>query len=402
MAKKKSGNKKKRSSTKPQQANLSENTDATAEDTNVNDAEAPQDLPSVDNENISDGVLTNNTQEEKPASGGSNISADDVKEVISADGKQEVTNVVEENPQPEDFVADEMKLLDISEIESEPDASTSKAEEPPVGSDDVKGNDTDVDISDAKTEVVDNTAVEDESDPITSDDINHPDDEESNDDVGEVNVIDEEEDGHRDTEEHPDDEPPIVIEQTDDAASGEIASKADVDVVENIEQEKESESEDQSHITEEQNTVEEERIAAEEKRIAEELKHKVEEETRLAEELLKKVEEENRLAEEARVERERSLKAQEESRLAEAANELSAEDASDLKEKAPQDSAKSGIGTLYSLSELMIPQDGVDWSKRETYLKDDEFLLHFEMDKTAFATLPKWKQIAAKKKVGIF
>lgn len=396
MAKKKSGNKKKRASTKPQQANLSENTDATAEDTNVNEAEAPQDLPSVDIENISDSVLTNNTEEEKTANVGSNISVDDVKDVISAGGKQE-------NPEPEDFVADEMKLLDISEIESEPDASTSKTEEPPVDSADGKVNDADVDISDAKTKVVDNTAVEDESNPITSDDINHPDDEESKDDFDEANVIDEvEEDGHRDTDDHPDDEPPIVIEQTDDATSGEIASKADVDVVGNIEQEKESELEDQSRIAEEQRIVEQEHIAAEEKRIAEELKHKVEEETRLAEELLKKVEEENRLAEEARVERERSLKAQEESRLAEAANELSAKDASDLKDKAPQDSAKSGTGTLYSLSELMIPQDGVDWANRETYLKDDEFLLHFEMDKTAFATLPKWKQIAAKKKVGIF
>jgi hypothetical protein len=78
------------------------------------------------------------------------------------------------------------------------------------------------------------------------------------------------------------------------------------------------------------------------------------------------------------------------------------EDASIEKEKAPQDSSHIDNVTLYSLSDLMVPKDGVDWAKREIYLKDDEFLLHFEMDKTAFHKLPKWKQVAAKKKVGIF
>ena len=135
MAKKKSGNKKKRASTQPRQTNSEENTDAIVEETNVNEAEVSQDLPSTDNDNISDSVVMNNSKEEGGIISDSNVSANDMEDAISADDDQQEIPHVEgesEKTEPEDVVKNERKSSDISEIESDVDSSDIKQCEEPL------------------------------------------------------------------------------------------------------------------------------------------------------------------------------------------------------------------------------------------------------------------------------
>ena len=59
--------------------------------------------------------------------------------------------------------------------------------------------------------------------------------------------------------------------------------------------------------------------------------------------------------------------------------------------------------TLAVLTNKAVPlPEGVDVSKKETYLSGDEFMAVFNMTKDAFAKLPGWKQIQLKKNVGLF
>ena len=53
---------------------------------------------------------------------------------------------------------------------------------------------------------------------------------------------------------------------------------------------------------------------------------------------------------------------------------------------------------LYSLRDKAKVPAGVDRGRKETYLSDSDFQEAFGMDKAAFAKLPKWKQVNAKKK----
>lgn len=59
----------------------------------------------------------------------------------------------------------------------------------------------------------------------------------------------------------------------------------------------------------------------------------------------------------------------------------------------------------YSLDYLKNRSDlppGMNLQFLEQYLDDPEFLRVFNMDKTAFAQLPVWKQIRLRKQVGLF
>ncbi len=62
-----------------------------------------------------------------------------------------------------------------------------------------------------------------------------------------------------------------------------------------------------------------------------------------------------------------------------------------------------GSGATFSYEELKNScPEGVPPHAKETFLSDDEFQKVFQMDKNAFESLAKWKQQAAKKKVGLF
>jgi hypothetical protein len=64
--------------------------------------------------------------------------------------------------------------------------------------------------------------------------------------------------------------------------------------------------------------------------------------------------------------------------------------------------ARSASG-LYSREQLTSgPIDGVDPSRKEEFLLDAEFQTLFNMSKAEFAALPKWKQQAQKKNLGLF
>jgi hypothetical protein len=72
---------------------------------------------------------------------------------------------------------------------------------------------------------------------------------------------------------------------------------------------------------------------------------------------------------------------------------------------AEQAAAESESGPTFTLQELQksVPApDGVDVTKRETYLANADFQAHFGMDKAAFTQLPGWKQTAAKKKLKLY
>ena len=67
------------------------------------------------------------------------------------------------------------------------------------------------------------------------------------------------------------------------------------------------------------------------------------------------------------------------------------------------DKAATLIFGLHTLVELQagIPE-GVDVSRKEDYLSDDEFLAAFGMSRGEFRDCKKWKQTSLKKKVGIY
>ena len=64
--------------------------------------------------------------------------------------------------------------------------------------------------------------------------------------------------------------------------------------------------------------------------------------------------------------------------------------------------ATKQLGPFYSLEELKKPIDGVEWSRREDFLSDDDFKLHFGFLKSDFEVMSLWKRQGAKKKLGIF
>ena len=50
----------------------------------------------------------------------------------------------------------------------------------------------------------------------------------------------------------------------------------------------------------------------------------------------------------------------------------------------------------------MTLADGVDVARKEAYLSDAEFETVFKTGRAAFGGLPQWKQLRAKKEVGLF
>ena len=57
--------------------------------------------------------------------------------------------------------------------------------------------------------------------------------------------------------------------------------------------------------------------------------------------------------------------------------------------------------SLEVLKQKPVPE-GVDPSKLESYLSDEEFKKVFKTDKEHFAKMPLWKQTKAKKDAGLF
>lgn len=60
--------------------------------------------------------------------------------------------------------------------------------------------------------------------------------------------------------------------------------------------------------------------------------------------------------------------------------------------------------TTYSYAQLLAAElpPGVDVTKLETYLSDEEFIEVFKMDRATFQKLPQFRQIELKKKVYLF
>jgi hypothetical protein len=67
-------------------------------------------------------------------------------------------------------------------------------------------------------------------------------------------------------------------------------------------------------------------------------------------------------------------------------------------------SASASISTFYSLSSLQskVPIPGVDFSNRELYLSDADFINTFQMNKQQWSALPQWKRVEKKKSVNLF
>ena len=61
--------------------------------------------------------------------------------------------------------------------------------------------------------------------------------------------------------------------------------------------------------------------------------------------------------------------------------------------------AKGRMGAVEGGKE--VPED-VDLARKEMYLDDDTFMALFNMDKSQFVALPKWRQVAKKKELGLF
>jgi hypothetical protein len=62
----------------------------------------------------------------------------------------------------------------------------------------------------------------------------------------------------------------------------------------------------------------------------------------------------------------------------------------------------SASGT-YTKEQLVAgPIPGVDSTRKEDYLSPEEFVAIFGQDKVSFYAMPKWKQQAKKKDVGLF
>ena len=47
-------------------------------------------------------------------------------------------------------------------------------------------------------------------------------------------------------------------------------------------------------------------------------------------------------------------------------------------------------------------KDGIDLAVKEAYLSDEEFKEVFGKDRDGFAALPRWRQLDAKKRLGLF
>lgn len=63
-------------------------------------------------------------------------------------------------------------------------------------------------------------------------------------------------------------------------------------------------------------------------------------------------------------------------------------------------------GSCFPYEVLSQPQHllpgGIDKTKKENYLSNEEFFLVFDMERTEFQSLPRWKQVELKKEKGLF
>ncbi|POM60945.1 Villin-like protein, partial [Phytophthora palmivora] len=64
--------------------------------------------------------------------------------------------------------------------------------------------------------------------------------------------------------------------------------------------------------------------------------------------------------------------------------------------------ATGSANETFSLEQLKAGVEGIDITLKERYLSDAEFQTVMDMSKDEFAGLPKWKQQAKKKEVGLF
>ncbi|KAG1701627.1 hypothetical protein DVH05_010931 [Phytophthora capsici] len=64
--------------------------------------------------------------------------------------------------------------------------------------------------------------------------------------------------------------------------------------------------------------------------------------------------------------------------------------------------ATGTAGETFSIEELKAGVEGIDITRKEAYLSDADFQTVMEMSKSEFEGLPKWKQQAKKKEVGLF
>jgi advillin len=63
----------------------------------------------------------------------------------------------------------------------------------------------------------------------------------------------------------------------------------------------------------------------------------------------------------------------------------------------------ASAGGTYTKEQLLAgPIAGVDSTRKEDYLSPEEFNAIFGQDKVSFYAMPKWKQQAKKKDVGLF
>ena len=72
--------------------------------------------------------------------------------------------------------------------------------------------------------------------------------------------------------------------------------------------------------------------------------------------------------------------------------------------KTPVREVVDGV-TSYSYSELRAPGPypaGINSDRREVYLSDNEFRSLFGVDKKAFESQPKWKQVSKKRELLLF
>lgn len=294
---------------------------------------------------------------------------------------------------------DMVKPSDISEIQSEDDTDGYKMEEDTKKPTDISEIESEIDISDAKTEVVDNTAIveDDLSNPVDGSD--HPDDEESNGNRGESGIMvasDEAEDydveqisAAVDTsspyEDHPDDEPSAIIED------------------QLVSHENDSESKIERNLKDD-SLISEENVDVLHVPLIEELPLNKIDDIQTSDILLKA----DNLTQRFENDNKDPIQKEEDIsitlKIATSASSSTPENQNTVVEETSQTMPDDSVSDRpsFSLAELMIPQDGVDWAKREDYLHEDEFCRHFGMDKNSFSMLPKWKQQAAKKKLGIF
>lgn len=69
----------------------------------------------------------------------------------------------------------------------------------------------------------------------------------------------------------------------------------------------------------------------------------------------------------------------------------------------PQEEKEEEDGEYYSLEDLQARKvEGIDDTQREKYLSPKEFRSSFNMSKSEFDAMPKWKRDSAKKRVSLF